>query len=108
MKVNFNGKKSEFSQVLMDWIIKNAKTWKKQGIEDSEVDEWRVHSFDRIMGGKGPKHLLDLLRLMTTNRYMFEDMIAFASRYSSALEKATTDDVKETLDLIEVMKIMKS
>jgi len=106
MKVKFNGKTSDFAQVLANWLAKDARWW--PGPDEPEgliPSSFNTDQLDEIMEGKGPEHLLELLQLMVGNRHMFETMIAFAARYKSACDKATAKDVQEALDLIKVMEV---
>lgn len=106
MKVSLNGKKLEFSHVLANWLVKDAKYWTDgEEPKGSVPSDWSQRQLQEVMDGWGARDLHRILQIMVSNRVMFEVMIAFAVRYKSAVMRAKVEDIQEALDLIEVMGV---
>lgn len=106
MKVSLNGKKLEFSHVLANWLVKDARHWTNGEEPNGQVpNDWLQRQFREVMEGRDAKDLLRLLQIMIFNRIMLETMIGFAVRYKSAVMKAKVEDIQGALDLIAVMEV---
>jgi hypothetical protein len=106
MKIVYKGKKEEFSEVLANWLVKNARWYKdSDSIQDRPVGSEELEQLKNILNNGGAETLKHLLCMMVDNRFMFETMVAFSARYKKSVKDASVDEFQATLDLIEVMSV---
>lgn len=106
MKIVYKGKKEEFSEVLANWLVKNARWFRESdNIQDRPVGSEELEQLKNILNNGGAETLKHLLCTMVDNRFMFETMVAFSARYKKSVKDASVDEFQATLDLIEVMSV---